>query len=54
MSHLNFSVSTRQTTIRRRAYNPRGKVSLHATSKIWTAVSIAAVMAVVFLLVWLI
>lgn len=52
MSQLNFSVSAPQPTVRRRAYNPRGKVSLRSPSLTWTIFSIGAVMAAVFTIVW--
>lgn len=52
MSQLNFSVSAPQPTVRRRAYNPRGKVSLHTPSLRWTIFSIGVVMATVFAIVW--
>jgi hypothetical protein len=52
MSQLNFSISAPQSGMRKRAYNPRGKVSFNSTSLLWTAVSIAVVMAVVFAVVW--
>jgi hypothetical protein len=53
-SQLNFSIGTQQPAIRKRAYNPRGKVSLGSPSLVWTLVSIVAVMAAVFTIVWLI
>jgi hypothetical protein len=52
MSHLNFSISAPRPAVRRRAYNPRGKVTLRSTSLIWTLVSIGAVVAAVFAAVW--
>lgn len=54
MSQLNFSISAPQPTIRKRPYNPRGKVSLGPPSLVWSLVSIVAVMAAVFTIVWLI
>jgi hypothetical protein len=54
MSNLNFSVSARPPAIRKRPYNPRGKVSLGSPSLLWSLVSIVAVMAAVFTIVWLI
>ncbi|HEX4158212.1 MAG TPA: hypothetical protein VHY79_07030 [Rhizomicrobium sp.] len=52
MSQLNFSVNAPQPTIRQRAYNPRGKVLLRSNTLVWQLVSIAAVMAAVFTIVW--
>jgi hypothetical protein len=54
MSQLNFSISAPQPTVRKRAYNPRGKVSMHSTTLMWRLVSIFAVMAAVFTIVWFI
>jgi hypothetical protein len=53
-SQLNFSISAQQPAIRKRAYNPRGKVSLRTRSLVWSLVSVIAVMAAVFTIVWLI
>jgi hypothetical protein len=53
MSHLNFSISAPQPgAIRRRAWNPRSKVTLRSTSLVWTLVSIGAVAAAAFVVVW--
>ena len=54
MSQLNFSVSAPRPTVRQRAYNPRGKVSFGSSALVWRIVSIIAVMAAVFTIVWLI
>jgi hypothetical protein len=54
MSQLNFSISAPQPTARRRAYNPRGKVSLRSTSMVWTVAMIGFVMTAVFVIVWLV
>jgi hypothetical protein len=52
MSQMNFSISAPPPAVRRRAYNPRGKVSVGSQSLIWSLVSIVGVMAVVFAIVW--
>jgi hypothetical protein len=54
MSQLNFSISAPRSAVRQRAYNPRGKVSLRSRSLMWSLVSIIAVMAAVFAVVWFI
>ena len=52
MSQMNFSISAPEPTVRKRAYNPRGKVSFGSTALMWRLVSIVAVMAAVFTIVW--
>jgi hypothetical protein len=54
MSHLNFSITAPPPAPRRRAYNPRGNVSLRSTSLIGSVATIGFVMAAVFVIVWLI
>ena len=54
MSNLNFSMTAPRATVRKRPYNPRGKVSLRSGSLVWGIVSIVAVMAAAFTIVWLI
>ncbi|HEX3663937.1 MAG TPA: hypothetical protein VHU23_01725 [Rhizomicrobium sp.] len=52
MSHMNFSASAPQPATRRRAYNPRGKVSFGYRSLVVNLVLITVVMAAAFAMVW--
>jgi hypothetical protein len=50
MSHLNFSV--RAAPVRRKPFNPRARVSLDASSILWTAFAVMAVAGATFAIVW--
>jgi hypothetical protein len=54
MRKLHFSTSAPRSTARSRPYNPRGKVTLRSTSRLWNFVSIVGVMTLVFAIVWFI
>jgi hypothetical protein len=50
MSHLNFNI--RAAEGRPKPFNPRAKVSLNASSVLWTAFAAMAVAGATFAIVW--